>query len=77
MSNKSAGARFRAAIGRSIHLEIRRVQIETAERLLITTGMPIKEVVQRVGVSSVHYFTAMIRHATGQTPGEIRKSALK
>jgi LacI family transcriptional regulator len=77
MSRSTLEARFRETIGRSIHAEIRRVQIEAARRLLITTNMPIKEVVQRVGVSSVQYFTAMIRHATGQTPGEIRKSSLK
>jgi LacI family transcriptional regulator len=77
MSRSTLEARFRETIGRSIHAEIRRVQIDTARRLLITTSMPIKEVVQRVGVSSVQYFTAMIRHATGQTPGEIRKSALR
>lgn len=77
MSRSTLDARFRAAIGRSIHLEIRRVQIESAERLLITTAMPIKEVVQRVGVSSVQYFTAMMRNATGKTPGEIRKAALR
>lgn len=77
MSRSTLEARFREAIGRSIHAEIRRVQIDAARRLLITTNMPIKEVVQRVGVSSVQYFTAMIRHATGQTPGEIRKSSLR
>ncbi|MBA3481533.1 MAG: DNA-binding transcriptional regulator [Pirellulales bacterium] len=77
MSRSTLEARFREAIGRSIHAEIRRVQIDVARRLLVTTNMPIKEVVQRVGVSSVQYFTAMIRHATGQTPGEIRKSSLK
>lgn len=77
MSRSTLETRFREAIGRSIHAEIRRVQIETAQRLLMTTNMPIKEVVQRVGVSSVQYFTAMIRNATGQTPGEIRKAALK
>ena len=77
MSRSTLEARFREAIGRSIHAEIRRVQIDAARSLLITTNMPIKEVVQRVGVSSVQYFTAMIRHATGQTPGEIRKSSLK
>ncbi len=77
MSRSTLEARFRESIGRSIHAEIRRVQIDAARRLLITTNMPIKEVVQRVGVSSVQYFTAMVRHATGQTPGEIRKSSLK
>jgi LacI family transcriptional regulator len=77
MSRSTLEARFREAIGRSIHAEIRRVQMDAAQRLLMTTDMPIKEIVQRVGVSSVQYFTAMIRGRTGRTPGEIRKAALK
>jgi LacI family transcriptional regulator len=77
MSRSTLEARFRDAIGRSIHAEIRRVQIDAAQRLLMTTDMPIKEILQRVGVSSVQYFTAMIRSRTGRTPGEIRKAALK
>ena len=77
MSRSTLESRFRESIGRTIHAEIRRIQIEAAQRLLITTNLPIKEVVQRVGISSVQYFTAVIRNATGQTPGEIRRSALK
>ncbi|HMP06856.1 MAG TPA: XylR family transcriptional regulator [Lacipirellulaceae bacterium] len=77
MSRSTLESRFRESLGRTIHAEIRRVQIEAALRLLITTNLPIKEVVQRVGISSVQYFTAVIRNATGRTPGEIRKSALK
>lgn len=77
MSRSTLECRFRESIGRTIHAEIRRIQIEAAQRLLITTNLPIKEVVQRVGISSVQYFTAVMRNATGQTPGEIRKGSLK
>jgi LacI family transcriptional regulator len=76
MSRSTLESRFRESIGRTIHAEIRRIQIETAQRLLITTNLPIKEIVQRVGISSVQYFTSVIRNATGQTPGEIRRGAL-
>jgi len=77
MSRSTLEARFRESIGRTIHAEIRRIQLEEAQRLLITTNIPIKEVVQRVGISSVQYFNSVVRNATGQTPGEIRKRALR
>ncbi len=75
MSRSTIEARFREILGRTVHAEIRRVQLECAKRLLKTSNMPIKEIVQEVGASSVQYFTAMIRQATGQTPGQIRNEA--
>lgn len=60
---------------RSIHAEIRRVQVELAKRLLTTTNLPIKEVVKRVGISSVQYFSAVMRREAGKTPGQLRAEA--
>lgn len=77
MSRTNLENKFRAVIGRSIHAEIGRVRVDAARRMLTTTSVPIKEVAQRVGVSSVQYFTVMMRSATGNTPGELRKSALR
>ena len=76
VSRSALEARFREVLGRSIYAEIRRVQIEKAKVMLTTTSVPIKEIVHAVGASSVQYFTAMIREATGQTPGQIRSDAL-
>ncbi|MBX3426848.1 MAG: DNA-binding transcriptional regulator [Pirellulales bacterium] len=75
MSRSTLEARFRDVLGRSIHAEIRRVQVDAARRLLTTTNIPIKEVVKRVGVSSVQYFSAMMRRSLGKTPGELRKES--
>lgn len=72
MSRSTIEGRFREMLGRTVHGEIRRVQLESAQRLLRTSKMPIKEIVDEVGASSVQYFTAMIRKATGKTPGQIR-----
>lgn len=72
MSRSTLEARFREFLSRSIHSEIRRVQIDCARRLLSTTDLPIKEVVKRVGISSVQYFTALMRRQAGKTPGQIR-----
>jgi LacI family transcriptional regulator len=76
MSRSNLEAKFRESLGRTIHSEIRRVRIEAARRLLTTTNIPIKEIAGHVGISSVQYFTAMIRRTTGQTPGQIRKASL-
>ena len=75
MSRSKLESRFRELLGRSVHAEIRRIQIEHAIRLLKTSNMPIKGIVREVGASSVQYFSAMISRETGQSPGEIRKNA--
>lgn len=72
LSRSTLENRFRAILNRTIHAEIRRVQIDSAKRLLTSTNIPIKEIVNRVGISSVQYFTSMIRRATGKTPRQIR-----
>lgn len=75
LSRSTIEARFRKFLGRTVHAEIRRVQLGNAKRLLETSKMPIKEIVHEVGASSVQYFTAMVRQATGKTPGQIRNEA--
>lgn len=72
LSRSTLESRFREILGRSVHAEIRRVQLENALRQLKTSNVPIKEIVREAGVSSVQYFTAMVRQATGKTPGQIR-----
>ena len=77
VSRSTLETRFRNVLGRSVHREIRRVQLGTATQLLTTTNLPIKEVARRIGTESVQYFTTMIRTATGQTPGQIRRDGLR
>jgi LacI family transcriptional regulator len=77
LSRTNLESRFRDVVGRSVHAEIGRVRVEAARRMLTTTSVPIKEIAQRVGVSSVQYFTVMMRGATGHTPGQLRKLALR
>ncbi len=75
-SRSNLETKFRHHLGRSIYSEIRRLRVDAAKRMLTTSNTPIKEIARRVGVSSVQYFTVMIHHVTGMTPGEIRKSSL-
>lgn len=62
---------FRAHLKRTPHDEMRRIQIETAKRLLAETDIPIREVCRMVGMSE-DYFYANFRRATGSSPNTFR-----
>lgn len=64
--------RFRAHFGRTLHDEIRRVQIERAKQLLISTHLPVTEVGERSGFKYVNRFSVIFRSETGQPPGAFR-----
>jgi len=58
MSRTSLESAFRQLVGRSPHREITRIRLERARRLLLDGKMPIAEVAQRCGYSTVDYFSA-------------------
>jgi len=65
--------RFRTVLGRTIHAEIQRVQMERAGQLLAQTNLPIKTVARRVAFKSSQYFSTVFRRTTGCTPAEYRR----
>jgi len=75
ISRSAIESKFGELLGRTVHAEIRRVQLEYATRLLKTSNMPIKKIASEIGASSVQYFSAMIRHETGRSAGDIRREA--
>jgi len=74
-SRSTLDARFKSLLGRTIHAEIRRVQIERAQSLVASTDLPLKAVAGMAGFSSVQYLTTQFRQHVGQTPAEYRKLA--
>lgn len=64
---------FKAAIGRTIHDEIRRVRIDQAKRLLSDSPLPVKQVALRCGFRTVQHLTAMFRQFVGVAPGAYRR----
>lgn len=48
-------------------------RIETAERLLRTTNMPVTEIAMETGFSSAAYFGKVFKNISGKTPGAFRK----
>ena len=75
LSRASLEPRLKKALGRTIHQEIQRVQIERAKELLTTTEIPIKHIARRCGFKYVQYMSRVFRQATGSPPARYRKRA--
>lgn len=71
-SRRSAEMHFRAAAGRSILEEIRRVRLETAKELLEEGGTKIDDIAYRCGYASSAAFSIFFRAETGLTPSRWR-----
>jgi len=75
ISRSTLQTRFRIAVGRTLHDEMRRVRIDTARRLLANGDTPIKEVAIRAGFRTVQHLTAVFREFLGVTPAAFRNEA--
>lgn len=67
--------RFKAALGRSLHDELRRVRLERAMQLLRDTDLDMPAVAERCGFSGQARFSTVFRRETGSTPTEFRRRA--
>ncbi|WP_337174092.1 XylR family transcriptional regulator [Paludisphaera sp.] len=73
ISRRALEQRFRAATGRTVHDEIRRVRLERACRLLIETNLPVASVADASGFGRVSYLAQSFRQAFGVTPARYRR----
>jgi LacI family transcriptional regulator len=64
---------FQSIVGRSLHEEIFRVRLETAQRLLTTTRMPLKEIAARAGFRRADYLSSVFQEKLKFTPSAYRK----
>ena len=69
--------KFHAVVGRSLHDEILRVRLETSQRLLTTTTMPLKDVAARSGFQRADYLSSVFREKLGISPSECRERSRK
>lgn len=74
MSNSTAYRKFMKALGRSIHGEIQRVQMERVQHLLTSTNLSVTDASRQVGFQNMRYLTKVFRDVTGMTPTEYRRS---
>lgn len=72
LSRSSLASKFKATLGRSVHEEIRRVQLELAKELLIHSSLSPKQIAARAGFSHVQHLSRVLREALGCPPGEFR-----
>jgi LacI family transcriptional regulator len=66
--------RVSRVIGRTLHQEIRRIQIAKARELLSGANVAIKRVAHECGFRNVQYFTRVFHQATGLTPGRFQQT---
>ncbi|MFT3787517.1 MAG: DNA-binding transcriptional regulator [Tepidisphaeraceae bacterium] len=71
-SRRSLEKRFRDAVGRPLHVEIRRVQIERAKELLATTDYKLEKIAEITGFSTAQYLAGVFHKVVKTTPGSWR-----
>ncbi len=73
-SRRSLEKRFRASVGRPLHVEIRRVQIERAKELLASTDFKLEKIAQLTGFSTAQYLAGVFHKLVKTTPGGWRSA---
>jgi len=63
---------FLAVVGRAIHAEIFRMRMETAQRLLAATTLPLKDVAVRSGFRRADYLSSVFHQKLGLSPSQYR-----
>jgi LacI family transcriptional regulator len=72
ISRRKLELRFREVLGCSIADEIRRIRLEKARQLIVTTSLSVYSVAVATGFSSGPYLTHIFRKHFGVTPSELR-----
>jgi LacI family transcriptional regulator len=73
VSRRSLERRFRAALGRGIGEEIRRVHVDRAKNLLARTELPMAQVAVQAGFTEPRHLSVVFRQETGMTPSAYRQ----
>jgi LacI family transcriptional regulator len=73
ISRSSLERRFKAVLGRTPSVEIRRVQLDRAKELLTETSLTLAAVARRSGFESRNYFSEVFHKSIGVTPGQYRR----
>lgn len=70
-------AQFSQWCGRSFIEYLTDIRLQRAKELLVQTSLPVQCIVEMVGYNDPCYFSRVFRKATGQSPGQYRKTFLK
>jgi len=73
LTRRSLERRFKAAFDRSPAAEIRRVRLERAKYLLLSSESGISEIARMSGFNSAEYFADVFRREVGMPPSHYRR----
>lgn len=65
--------RFRLALGRTVHQEIRRAQVKRIAGMLLETNLSVSEIASALGYTSTRYIERNFRKEKQMTPKQFRK----
>lgn len=71
-SRRVIEARFRGAIGHSLHSQILRVRLDRVRQLLRQTTLSLAEIAARTGFTHVEYLSVVFKKKFGETPSAYR-----
>jgi LacI family transcriptional regulator len=74
LSRRAMEKRFRQAVGRSPHIEIRRVQLERVKELLVGTDYKLEKIAELTGFSTAQYLAVLFHRMVNMTPGAWRQA---
>ena len=77
LSPKQMNRIFFADTGKNLHEYIDMIKQKEAERLLSSTSLPIKEISESLGFSSVYYFNRFFSKNAGHPPAYFRRISAK
>ena len=77
LSHRQLSRKVKALTGFDTTTYIRKARMSSARRLLISSNLPIGEIVGQCGFYSSSYFTKLYRQEYGETPSGTRKSLKK
>lgn len=72
LSRRAMEKRFREAVGRPPHMEIRRAQLERVKELLVGSDYKLERIAEITGFSSAQYLAGLFRRMMHMTPGAWR-----
>lgn len=72
MSRATLEKRFRKHLNRSPKQEIRRLQIQRIQQLLVETDFTLERIAELSGFEHPEYMSVLFKRETGQTPGKYR-----
>jgi AraC-like DNA-binding protein len=64
---------YKVETGRTPMSDVRRVRVDRARDLILTTSLPLKEIAQRSGLGDIYHMTRLFRSLLGVTPGSLRR----